>query len=215
MENSSATEFLRWFAGGFSTDIEEQLAFYGAYHSNVYNQLIHVVFVPLIWGTACVWLAYSPKFLKNGPEWLNFSFVVYLMYASYYGVLDFKTALLVDAFYFVVFLVANHIVAKEKEAGKKTKVGPQAKPSGPSYSAAKWALVLHVFGWYMQIHPGHAIFEGTKPALLDSFVQSLTLAPLFVFYEVIWFCWPEFQADMRHNVEKLIAERHAAIHGTN
>jgi hypothetical protein len=37
--------------------------------------------------------------------------------------------------------------------------------------AWKWALVVHVLSWYMQIHPGHAILEGRKPALLDSLVQ--------------------------------------------
>jgi hypothetical protein len=30
---------------------------------------------------------------------------------------------------------------------------------------------VHVFSWYMQIHPGHALLEGRKPALLDSLVQ--------------------------------------------
>ncbi len=34
-----------------------------------------------------------------------------------------------------------------------------------------WALGVHVFSWYMQIHPGHAVLEGRKPALLDSLVQ--------------------------------------------
>ncbi len=34
-----------------------------------------------------------------------------------------------------------------------------------------WALGVHVFSWYMQIHPGHALLEGRKPALLDSLVQ--------------------------------------------
>jgi hypothetical protein len=37
--------------------------------------------------------------------------------------------------------------------------------------AWKWALLVHVLSWYMQIHPGHAILEGRKPALLDSLVQ--------------------------------------------
>jgi hypothetical protein len=37
--------------------------------------------------------------------------------------------------------------------------------------AWNWALLVHVFSWYMQIHPGHAILEGRKPALLDSLGQ--------------------------------------------
>ena len=39
----------------------------------------------------------------------------------------------------------------------------------------------------MQLHPGHAIFEGVKPALLDSLGQALAVAPLFAFYEGLWF----------------------------
>lgn len=34
-----------------------------------------------------------------------------------------------------------------------------------------WALGMHAFSWYMQIHPGHAVLEGRKPALLDSLSQ--------------------------------------------
>jgi hypothetical protein len=37
--------------------------------------------------------------------------------------------------------------------------------------AWQWALLVHVLSWYMQIHPGHALLEGRKPALLDSLVQ--------------------------------------------
>jgi 2-hydroxy fatty acid dioxygenase len=30
---------------------------------------------------------------------------------------------------------------------------------------------LHIMSWYMQLHPGHGVFEGRKPALLDGLVQ--------------------------------------------
>lgn len=45
---------------GFNFDLMEQLSFYGAYHSNRWNQLIHFVFVPAIFFTVVVWLAYTP-----------------------------------------------------------------------------------------------------------------------------------------------------------
>jgi uncharacterized membrane protein YGL010W len=54
----SLSGLAQWFAGGFSTDLMEQLTFYGAYHANPTNQLIHIIFVPLIWFTAAIWLAY-------------------------------------------------------------------------------------------------------------------------------------------------------------
>ncbi len=195
----------------------EQLAFYGAYHSNGWNQLIHVVFVPLIWATAILWVAYTPPLFRSAPYWANWSLVVFLAYAIYYAVLDWQVAVLVDSFYLAVFLIVNRVVHVEKEAGRLrgAKQGPQGKAvsgsSGPSFRAAKWALALHVLGWYMQIHPGHALLEGRKPALLDSFVQSLTLAPLFVWYEAIWFVHPQFKAEMRVAVDELIKARHATM----
>ena len=45
---------------GVNCDLLDQLAFYGAYHSNKWNQLIHFVFVPAILWTVAVWLAYTP-----------------------------------------------------------------------------------------------------------------------------------------------------------
>lgn len=44
---------------GFSCDLLEQLAFYGSYHRNRWNQLIHFVFVPLIVWSAAVWACYT------------------------------------------------------------------------------------------------------------------------------------------------------------
>merc|ERR1712232_73732 len=52
--------------------------------------------------------------------------------------------------------------------------------------ALRIAGIIHVLAWYTQIHPGHAIIEGAKPALLDSLEASLTSAPLFAFYEGLW-----------------------------
>lgn len=39
----------------------------------------------------------------------------------------------------------------------------------------------------MQIHPGHGIFEGAKPAAMASLGGALTSAPLFAYYEGLWF----------------------------
>ena len=34
---------------GLDLDLEKQLVFYGSYHAHPINQLVHIVFVPLIW----------------------------------------------------------------------------------------------------------------------------------------------------------------------
>lgn len=51
----------------------------------------------------------------------------------------------------------------------------------------KVAGLLHTIGWYVQIHPGHKIFEGATPAVMHSVGGALTSAPLFAFYEGLWF----------------------------
>jgi uncharacterized membrane protein YGL010W len=51
----------------------------------------------------------------------------------------------------------------------------------------KLAAVVHFLGWYIQIHPGHGIYEGAKPAVMQSIGGALTSAPLFAYYEGLWF----------------------------
>eukprot|EP00775_Hariotina_reticulata_P006457 gene6457-6686_t len=73
--------------------------------------------------------------------------------------------------------------------------------------AWKWALLVHVFSWYMQIHPGHAVLEGRKPALLDSLGQAVTLAPLFVWFELLFLLGyrPQLLAQLQQRVNASIA----------
>lgn len=47
------------------------------------------------------------------------------------------------------------------------------------------AVAVHVVSWIAQFI-GHGKYEGRKPALLDNLVQALFLAPLFVWYEVLF-----------------------------
>mmetsp|Transcript_19764 Transcript_19764/g.47334 ORF Transcript_19764/g.47334 Transcript_19764/m.47334 type:complete len:134 (-) Transcript_19764:274-675(-) len=74
--------------------------------------------------------------------------------------------------------IASAIVGREVKAGAK---GVAASRYG---TAAKIAGVFHILSWYMQIHPGHLVFEGRRPALLDSLTQAFMDAPLFVWFEV-------------------------------
>ncbi|KAL8698706.1 MAG: hypothetical protein Q9201_006423 [Fulgogasparrea decipioides] len=52
-------------------------------------------------------------------------------------------------------------------------------------TANYWALGLHIVSWIVQFI-GHGVFEGRKPALLDSLVQAFFLAPFFVWMEVLF-----------------------------
>jgi uncharacterized membrane protein YGL010W len=50
------------------------------------------------------------------------------------------------------------------------------------------SFIIHIISWYIQIHVGHHIVEGATPASLVNLGAALTAAPLFAFYEGIWFC---------------------------
>lgn len=77
-----------------------------------------------------------------------------------------------------------------------------------------YSLIIHLFGWYMQIHPGHSILEKRRPALLDSFFQSLIMAPLFVCFEVVFFLglrqklYKELQNRVNLNILKYRGQLH-------
>lgn len=69
-----------------------------------------------------------------------------------------------------------------------------------------WAygLGLHVFSWFMQVYFGHSVAEKRKPALMDSLIQSLLLAPLFVWFELLFLLG--YRKRLRMEVQKRIDE---------
>jgi hypothetical protein len=145
--------------------------------------------------------------------------LAYSAYAAYYFVLDFDVAVVVNAIYFALYLLANYIVAAEKRsAARPRKVGPNAKPDprapvgSPSYRAAKIALVIHVISWAAQLL-SHKFIEGRAAALTQSFVQSLVLAPLFVFYEAAFFLFPHWRVEMQADLHQRIASELAKLTG--
>jgi uncharacterized membrane protein YGL010W len=64
------------------------------------------------------------------------------------------------------------------------------------------AIAVHVVSWIAQF-VGHGKFEGRKPALLDNLVQALFLAPLFVWYEVLFKMglYKKLQAEVEEGIE--------------
>ena len=73
---------------------------------------------------------------------------------------------------------------------------------------APWfALGIHVVSWCMQFY-GHGVYEKRKPALLDSLVQSLVLAPLFVWLELLFSLGynPKMAKKIDADAKKAIAE---------
>eukprot|EP00891_Asterochloris_glomerata_P003133 jgi/Astpho2/3133/Aster-03417 len=158
---------------GFNTNLTDQLAFYGAYHHNKWNQLIHLVFVPAIMCQVV----------------LNQSAFALLFYWAYYIVLERFAGLTWGLFLGApLWLTATWFTATVPHAWA-------------------WALGVHLFSWYAQIHLGHIVMEKRKPALLDSFFQSLVLAPLFVWLEFLFALGyrKEYQALLNKRIQADIA----------
>eukprot|EP00884_Botryococcus_braunii_P022199 jgi/Botrbrau1/8663/Bobra.0087s0017.2 len=164
---------------GFNFDLKDQLAFYGAYHSKPWNQFVHFLFVPLILWSAGVWFAYIPtspvldlsKYLPDLPPLLartvilNGAFWLLLGFASYYVILEPFAGITWGIFQALpTWILATMFV--------------QNVPF-----AWAWAFGLHFLSWVVQVHLGHITIEKRRPALLDSFFQSLVLAPLFAWFE--------------------------------
>ena len=169
--------FVATVVSGLKWDFESQLAFYGAYHQHPVNQAIHFVFIPLIWWTFVVLAAYCPLFPLSpslstiGGHRMTWATVIIATYASYYSLID-PTG---GGALYSVLLVAAYAGACKFVAARRP-------------DAWKLALALNALSWYMQIHPGHAVYEKVKPALVDSFSQALGLANLFAFYEGLFWC---------------------------
>ncbi|TQD79958.1 hypothetical protein C1H46_034511 [Malus baccata] len=72
-------------------DLESHFAFYGAYHSNPVNILIHTLFVWPIFFTSLVLFYFTPS-LYNFPNGfcLNLGFAFTVIYAGFYVCLDKK-----------------------------------------------------------------------------------------------------------------------------
>lgn len=69
------------------------------------------------------------------------------------------------------------------------------------------AAAVHVVSWILQFI-GHGKYEGRKPALLDNLVQALFLAPLFVYYEILFKLgfYKQLKSDVEAAVEVEVAK---------
>ncbi|KAG8379203.1 hypothetical protein BUALT_Bualt07G0064200 [Buddleja alternifolia] len=156
-------------------DLEEQFAFYGAYHSNPVNILIHMIFVWPIAFTALLLSYFTPPLFHHSPIelWgqnylvLNYGFLFTVIYALYYVSLDRKAGSLAAFLCFICW------------------VGSSALAQRLGFSLA-WKVVLasQLLCWTGQFI-GHGAFEKRAPALLDNLPQAFVMAPFFVLLEAL------------------------------
>lgn len=73
------------------------------------------------------------------------------------------------------------------------------------------AIGVHALAWIAQFI-GHGFFEGRAPALFDRLLQALFLAPMFVWFEVLFVLGyrPELQARVDKQVAAEIAKLNAS-----
>ncbi|XP_008780445.2 2-hydroxy-palmitic acid dioxygenase mpo1-like [Phoenix dactylifera] len=155
-------------------DLEKHFAFYGAYHSNPMNILIHTFFVWPIFFTSLVLFHFTPPLLPLGFGYgegqelaLNLGFVVALVFGLFYVFMDRKAGSLAALLCILCW------------------VGSDWLASRLGFSLAwKFVLAAQLFCWTGQFL-GHGIFEKRAPALLDNLPQALSMAPFFVFLEVL------------------------------
>ncbi|KAI9651037.1 hypothetical protein NHQ30_001074 [Ciborinia camelliae] len=204
-----------------SLNLEKQLTFYGAYHHNPTNVLIHMTCVPLILATSLflVWFRTLRDFINGDdvvfiltvfqqcsnsptliplPSWLtipnlplNFSTIGSIFYSGFYILLEPVAGSILLPFIIGWTAFSNHILATSSNVTLANQV----------------AGAVFVVSWIMQFI-GHGSFEKRAPALLDNLVQALVLAPFFVFMELLFIFGyrPELQKRIDAAVEKEIAK---------
>lgn len=190
-------------------DITDAMAFYGVYHRNPINQIIHFFGVPCIIWSLLVFLChlhvpflrYIKIDLPLAPtHGLNYATILTIAYLIFYLKMDLFGGSLYAPFAYLQYVTAVRATMgstnmQEKSSDKiiskkydnKVERSKERRHSGTGKSSLKLALFIHFLGWYVQIHPGHAIYEGAKPAVTASVGGAITCAPLFAYYEGLWY----------------------------
>lgn len=162
----------------FMKTLEEQMAFYAAYHQDARNKATHFIGVPAIMLSLFIPLAWLR--IELGGVAISAAMLFAAAVLVYYFLLDVPLAL-------AMLLITGILVwAGERIAEQGTAQG------------WIWFGVLFVGGWILQL-VGH-VFEGRKPALTDNLFQ-IFVAPIFLVAEVF------FALGLKRDVWKKIEER--------
>jgi uncharacterized membrane protein YGL010W len=143
--------------------LEQQMAFYAAYHQDPRNKATHFVGVPMIIFGLFIALGWAR--LEVGGVPLTAAMLLAAVVLAWYFLLDVPLALAMLAVNAVLLYLANLV---------------SLQPIGTGLA---WFLVFFAGGWVIQLI-GHA-WEGRKPALVDNFFQ-IFVAPIFLAAEVFF-----------------------------
>ncbi|MGQ0545954.1 MAG: Mpo1 family 2-hydroxy fatty acid dioxygenase [Betaproteobacteria bacterium] len=143
--------------------LEDQMAFYAAYHQDGRNKASHFIGVPMIVLSLFIPLAWIRVDIAGVP--LTAAMVFAGAVLVYYFILDVPLALAMLAVNAVLIWAGHQIAALGAAQGWA------------------WFAVLFAGGWIIQL-VGH-VFEGRKPALADNLFQ-IFVAPIFLAAEVFF-----------------------------
>ncbi|ESQ27713.1 hypothetical protein EUTSA_v10019143mg [Eutrema salsugineum] len=186
-------------------DLEKHFAFYGAYHSNHINIIIHTLLVwPNVFATLLFLYSTSPildpsrlGFIESltcgGVLRLDIGFFLTVMYAIFYLCLDKKSGFLAALLCFSCWIGSSFLAAR----------------IGHSLTF-KVGVASQLLCWIGQFL-GHGVFEKRAPALLDNLVQAFLMGPFFVLLEVLqsvfsYEPYPGFKARVNSKIESEIKE---------
>ncbi len=137
--------------------LEEQMAFYAAYHQDARNKATHFVGVPVIVLSLFIPLAWARIEIAGLP--LTAAMLFALVVLAYYFLLDVSLAVAMAAITLALLWLGHQIAA----------LG-----TGPGWA---WFAALFIGGWILQ-PVGHG-FVGRRPALTDNLFQ-IFVAPIFL-----------------------------------
>ena len=143
--------------------LEEQMAFYAAYHQDARNKATHFIGVPVIMLSLFIPLAWLR--LEIGGFSITAAMFFAAILLAYYFVLDLPLG--------IAMLVVTTVLVW---------AGDRIAALGALQGWVAFAA-LFVGGWILQLL-GHA-FEGRKPALADNLFQ-IFVAPIFLAAEVFF-----------------------------
>lgn len=178
-------------------DLERHYAFYAAYHGHPANVLVHTLCVWPILLTALLPLRFAPPLFRfHCPlcgEDVAFSLglAAACAFGGFYALMDRRAGTAAAALCLACWAAGDSLAAR---------LG--------SLAAACWVVLpAQLLLWSAQFL-GHALFEKRRPALVDSPVQALVMAPFFVFLEVLhkasgYEPTPGFYARVRARVAEL------------
>ena len=193
--------------------LNSQFTFYASYHDNLINQIVHIIFVPLIVLGVCVLLSFppspnlpgitdtfeisaSPIGYFNGEYPVNYAFLYAFVHAVYYAILELPgfAGIVAGTGMITAYLSASNMV-KDYTSEFCWNFG--------------WFGII--FGFAIQIF-AHQVFEKRSPAFLDNIYQAFVMAPLFVVMEFMFFFGyrSKFRQDVQVDVDANIKAFRAA-----